>query len=161
MFWAQGGQTRWNVWRALIQRLPHFRASHMHSDDCGELSRASLEQLGHSDGDGGRPYGTRTRRALCSTPSKTVNGIIHRANRKGSGRISLWPSRASPRSHRGSIASPVKLLLLMMGRRGLFVIYVDQTPPPPHTEIPFTLQASIFPWPSEEPLHSATGASPD
>lgn len=80
-----------------------------------------------------------------------VNGIAHSwarcANETGSNTFCVWPSSVSvaPLSHRGSIASPVKLLLLMMGQWGLFVIRY-YTPPPSH--LPFTLQTSIFPWPS-------------
>lgn len=90
-----------------------------------------------------------------------VNGIAHSwarcANEKGSNAFCVWPSSVSvsPLSHRGSIASPVKLLLLMMGQWGLFVIRY-YTPPPSH--LPFTLQTSIFPWPSKTtPPLSHTG----
>lgn len=65
----------------------------------------------------------------------------------------IWPSSVSvaPLSHRGSIASPVKLLLLMMSQWGLFVIWYYT---PPLTHLPFTFQTSIFPWPSPPPSHT-------
>ena len=45
-------------------------------------------------------------------------------------------------SHQRSIAASVKLLLLMMGQWGLFVIHYYT---PPLSQLPFTLQTSIFP----------------
>lgn len=81
----------------------------------------------------------------------------HCADEKGANAFRIWPSSVSvaPLSHRGSIASPVKLLLLMMSQWGLFVIWYDT---PPLSHIPFTLQTSIFPWPSKTtPPLSHTG----
>lgn len=71
----------------------------------------------------------------------------------------IWPSSVSVCPHpptqythtyidRGLISPLVKLLLLMMGQWGLFVIQY-YTPPPSHPHLPFTLQTSIFPWPSK------------
>lgn len=60
-------------------------------------------------------------------------------------------------SHRGLIASPVKLLLLMMGQWGMFVIRYYT---PPLLYLPLALRTSIFPWPSKTTsLLSHTGCA--
>lgn len=80
----------------------------------------------------------------------------HCADKKGSNfAFDILVSLYLLLSHRGLIAAPVKLLLVMMGQWGLFVIRY-YTPPLSH--IPFSLQTSIFSWPSKTtPLLSHTG----
>lgn len=88
--------------------------------------------------------------AWCEQAGLKVNGIAHSWAHSGDERLrhifAFWPSRVSdsPLSHSRSIASPVKLLLLMMDQWGLFVIrwlYAPTPTPtihPPDINIPMT-----------------------